>query len=216
ELDNKNSDFIFIEQTEAEKAADVIVELCAETLPQKYGIKPSDIQVLSPMRMGVIGTGNLNTRLQNALNPNGISIKYGFGEFRVNDKVMQIRNNYEKQVFNGDIGFISNIDKSTGVISVIFDSTEAEYEREEFNEIVLAYATTIHKSQGSEFPFVIMPIMMTHYIMLQRNLLYTGVTRAKKGLILVGEKRAVFMAVKNNKIQERNTKLATRLKNYAY
>ena len=215
ELDDKNSDFIFIEETETEKAADLIVNLCTEILPKKNGINPADIQVLSPMRRGVIGTATLNSRLQNALNPSNISIRHGETEFRVNDKVMQIRNNYEKGVFNGDIGFISEIDTKNGVITVVFDDGQVIYEREELDEIVLAYATTIHKSQGSEFPYVIMPMMMAHYIMLQRNLLYTGVTRAKKGLIIVGEKRAIFYAVKNNKIQERNTNLAARLKSYA-
>ena len=216
ELENNNSDFIFLEEKESEKAADLIVNLCSEILPKQNKINPADIQVLSPMRRGVIGTAVLNARLQNALNPGNISIRYGDTEFRVRDKVMQIRNNYEKGVFNGDIGFISQIDTNSGALSVIFDDdNNVVYEREELDEIVLAYATTIHKSQGSEFPYVIMPIMMTHFIMLQRNLLYTGVTRAKKGLILVGEKRAIFYAVKNNKIQERNTNLLTKLKNFS-
>ncbi len=217
ELNYKNfdeSDFVFLEEGEPEKAADLIVNLCSEILPEKYKINPVDIQVLSPMRRGVIGTAVLNARLQNALNPGNVSIRYGDTEFRVRDKVMQIRNNYEKGVFNGDIGFISQIDTNSGAISVIFDDeNNVVYEREELDEIVLAYATTIHKSQGSEFPYVIIPMMMSHFIMLQRNLLYTGVTRAKKGLILVGEMRAVFYAKKNNKIQERNTDLITKLKN---
>jgi len=216
ELDDKNSDFIFLEEKEPENAADKIINLCADILPNQHGINPSDIQVLSPMRRGVIGTGELNLRLQNALNPNKIFIRHGATEFRVNDKVMQIRNNYEKGVFNGDIGFISEIDTNNGVISVIFDEDNVVlYESDELDEIVLAYATTIHKSQGSEFPYVIMPMMMTHFIMLQRNLLYTGVTRAKKGLFLVGEKSAVLYAAKNNKIQERNTQLKSKLKTYA-
>ena len=216
DLDDKDSDFIFIEENEAPKAADLIVKLCAEILPEKYNIEPTDIQVLSPMRRGDVGTGPLNLRLQNALNPDGISMRHGETEFRVKDKVMQIRNNYEKKVFNGDIGFISEIDSKNGTMTIIFDDDNAvKYESEELDEIVLAYATTIHKSQGSEFPYVIMPIMMSHYIMLQRNLLYTGVTRAKKGLFLIGEKRAVFYAAKNNKIQQRNTNLITRLRDFA-
>ena len=216
DLDDKDSDFIFIEETETKKAADLIVKLCAEILPEKYDIEPTDIQVLSPMRRGDIGTGPLNLRLQNALNPNGVSMRHGETEFRVDDKVMQIRNNYEKGVFNGDIGFISEIDSKNGTMTIIFDDDNAvHYDSDELDEIVLAYATTIHKSQGSEFPYVVMPIMMSHFIMLQRNLLYTGVTRAKKGLFLIGEKSAVFYAAHNNKIQERNTNLITRLQNLA-
>ena len=126
---------------------------------------------------------------------------------------MQIRNNYEKSVFNGDIGFIESVNTEDNELTVIFDdSRRVTYDITELDEVVLAYATTIHKSQGSEFPYVVMPLTMSHYVMLQRNLLYTGVTRAKKGLILVGEKKAIYIAVKNDKITERNTRLAERLK----
>ena len=125
---------------------------------------------------------------------------------------MQIRNNYVKAVFNGDIGFVSAVNTEDSELTVSFDDRTVTYDISELDELVLAYATTIHKSQGSEFPYVVMPLMMSHYMMLQRNLLYTGVTRAKKGLILVGEKKAIYIAVKNNKIVERNTRLAERLK----
>ena len=136
-------------------------------------------------------------------------------DYRVNDKVMQIRNNYEKAVFNGDIGYISKISVEDNELTVSFEERNVTYDISELDELVLAYAATIHKSQGSEFPYVIIPLMMSHYVMLQRNLLYTGVTRAKKALILVGEKKAIYIAVKNNKILERNTKLKDRLRQEA-
>ena len=216
-LTNHDSDFIFLPEEEAEtaaerseKAADRIVNLCTRTLPSRR-IKPEDIQVLTPMRRGSIGSANLNLRLQAAFNPEGASLKRAGIDYRINDRVMQIRNNYDKAVFNGDIGVIDSVNVEDSELTVNFDERKVIYDISELDELVLAYATTIHKSQGSEFPYVIMPLMMRHYMMLQRNLLYTGVTRAKKGLILVGEKKAVYIAVKNNKIEARNTRLAERL-----
>ena len=196
----------------SERAADRIVNLCTRVLPSRR-IKPDDIQVLTPMRRGSIGSANLNQLLQAAFNPEGLSLKRAGINYRVNDRVMQIRNNYEKSVFNGDIGFVSKVNSEDNELTVNFDDRLVTYDISELDELVLAYATTIHKSQGSEFPYVVMPLMMSHYMMLQRNLLYTGVTRAKKGLILVGEKKAVYIAVKNNKIEARNTRLAGRLAN---
>ena len=196
----------------SEKAADKILWLCTNYLPKQCRIKPEDIQVLTPMRRGSVGSANLNQRLQSAINPEGLSLKRAGIDYRIDDKVMQIRNNYVKAVFNGDIGFVSAVNTEDSELTVSFDDRAVTYDISELDELVLAYATTIHKSQGSEFPYVVMPLMMSHYMMLQRNLLYTGVTRAKKGLILVGEKKAVYIAVKNNKIVERNTRLADRLK----
>ncbi len=212
-LPDSNSDFVFTEEEDNEAAAEHIVKLCSETLPKK-GISIENIQVLTPMRRGAIGAANLNQLLQNALNKEKICLKHAGIEFRLKDKVMQIRNNYGKSVFNGDIGFISSVNQYDDELTVNFDGREVVYDISELDEIVLAYAATIHKSQGSEFQYVVMPLMMTHYIMLQRNLLYTGVTRAKKGLFLVGEKKAVYIAVKNNKIIERNTRLAERLSEF--
>ena len=196
----------------SERAADEILWLCTNYLPKQCRIKPEDIQVLTPMRRGSVGSANLNQRLQAAVNPEGASLKRAGIDYRIGDKVMQIRNNYEKSVFNGDIGFVSNVNTEDSELTVSFDDRAVTYDISELDELVLAYATTIHKSQGSEFPYVVMPLMMSHYMMLQRNLLYTGVTRAKKGLILVGEKKAIYIAVKNNKIVERNTRLSERLK----
>lgn len=214
DLPENNSDFIFIPEDDTEKAADMIVNLCTDILPLQNNIKAEDIQVLTPMRKGPIGALNLNQRLQAALNPQKAETglkRFGVA-YRLHDKVMQIRNNYDKAVFNGDIGYITAIDPENNELIVRFEDRAIPYDATELDELVLAYATTIHKSQGSEFPYVIIPIMTSHYIMLQRNLLYTGVTRAKKGLILVGEKKAIFIAVKNNDIIDRNTKLAERLK----
>ena len=196
----------------SERAADKILWLCTNYLPKQCRVKPEDIQVLTPMRRGSVGSANLNQRLQAAINPAGLSLKRAGIDYRIGDKVMQIRNNYEKSVFNGDIGFVSAVNTEDNELTVEFDDRTVTYDISELDELVLAYATTIHKSQGSEFPYVVMPLMMSHYMMLQRNLLYTGVTRAKKGLILVGEKKAIYIAVKNNKIVERNTRLAERLK----
>lgn len=209
-LTDHDSDFLFVEEEDAEKSADAIVNLCAEILPSQ-GINADEIQVLTPMRRGATGAVNLNQRLQETLNANEIGLKRAGTSYRIGDKVMQIRNNYEKSVFNGDIGRISKVNADDNEVMVSFDERAVSYDVSELDELVLAYATTIHKSQGSEFPYVVMPMNMSHYVMLQRNLLYTGVTRAKKGLILVGERKAVYIAVKNNKIVERNTRLAERL-----
>ena len=213
---DNDSDFKFFDIDDPEEAARFIVSLCSEILPKQYNISPNEIQVLAPMRRGAIGTTNLNLMLQSALNPLALDSKTmmrGSMEFRVNDKVMQLRNNYDKSVFNGDIGFVTEIETNEygKRLVVNFDSREIKYEQDEIDELILAYATTIHKSQGSEFPYVVMPIMTSHFIMLQKNLLYTGVTRAKQGLIIVGETKAIYIAVKNNKIIERNTNLSNRL-----
>lgn len=216
-LTDHDSDFLFAAEENgntaaerSERAALRIIYLCTRLLPSQ-GINKEDIQVLTPMKRGAVGSEILNQRLQAAFNPKEIALKRAGMEYRINDRVMQIRNNYDKAVFNGDIGFIVSVNVKESKLIVNFDERNVVYDANELDELVLAYATTIHKSQGSEFPYVVMPLMMSHYMMLQRNLLYTGVTRAKKGLILVGEKKAVFIAVKNNKIEARNTRLSERL-----
>ena len=209
----KNSDFFFIEEENPEKIAEVIKQLCARRLPSYYKANAiNDIQVLSPMQRGVVGAQNLNTVLQEALNPSRITIKYGGTVYRLNDKVMQIKNNYDKNVFNGDIGTIKNIDMEDKTLIIGFDGNDVEYDVTELDQVVLAYATTVHKSQGSEYQIVVAPFTMQHYMMLQRNLLYTCVTRAKKIFVLVGTKKSIYMAISNNKIQQRNTMLSQRLK----
>lgn len=208
----KNNDFFFIEEEDPQKIAETIKLLCTRRLPGYYKVNPfEDIQVLCPMQRGEIGAQNLNLLLQEGLNPGNISIKYGGEVFRLHDKVMQVKNNYDKNVFNGDIGIISKIDLEERKLTIRFDGNEVDYDASELDEVVLAYATTVHKSQGSEYQIVVAPIAMQHYIMLQRNLLYTCVTRAKKVLVLVGTKKAIGIAVSNNSIRKRNTLLAKRL-----
>lgn len=208
----KNSDFFFVEVEEPDKVANIIKDLCCKRLPHYYQVNPiNDIQVLCPMQRGETGAVNLNAVLQEALNPGNDYIKYGGLQYRVHDKVMQIKNNYDKNVFNGDIGSIMSVNTEDRTLSIRFDSTDVEYDATELDEVVLAYATTIHKSQGSEYKIVVSPFTTQHYVMLQRNLLYTCVTRAKKVLVLVGSKRAIGIAVSNNSIQRRNTLLDKRL-----
>ncbi len=208
----KNSDFFFIEEEEPQKVVETITELCSKRLPNYYKVDPvNDIQVLCPMQKGETGALNLNIILQEALNPAEASIKYGGTVYRLNDKVMQIKNNYDKNVFNGDIGSITSIDAEDRMLSICFDGVNVEYDATELDEVVLAYATTVHKSQGSEYKIVVAPVTMQHYMMLQRNLLYTCVTRAKKVLVLVGSKKAIGIAVSNNRMQKRNTMLVERL-----
>ena len=207
----RNTDFFFIKAEDAETIPQLIVSLVRDRLSKTYGYKPKEIQVLTPMQRGNVGAGNLNTELQTALNPSGPALTRGGYTFRQGDKVMQIRNNYDKNVFNGDIGFISAVDMSERTLSVIYDGRVIEYDVSELDELTLAYAITIHKSQGSEFPVVVMPVTMKHFVMLQRNLIYTGITRSKKICVLVGTTKALAYAIKQNTVSKRNTKLKERL-----
>lgn len=206
-----DTDFFFINQEDADEVVKLIIGLVRDRLPKKYGYPPKEIQVLTPMQRGTVGAGNLNIELQKALNPTGLSLARGGYTFRQGDKVMQIRNNYDKNIFNGDIGYITAVDTNERTLTVTFDSRLVEYDITELGEIVLAYAITIHKSQGSEFPVVVMPVTMKHFIMLQRNLIYTGITRAKRICVLVGTTKALAYAVRNQTVSKRNTKLRERL-----
>ncbi len=209
----RDSDFFYIEEEDPAKIVEQIKGLCTSRLPNYYKVDPvNDIQVLCPMQRGETGAVNLNSVLQEALNKSQVSIKYGGTVYKLGDKVMQIKNNYDKNVFNGDIGRITKIDPEDKTLVITFDETEVDYDSTELDEVVLAYATTVHKSQGSEYKIVVAPFTMQHYMMLQRNLLYTCVTRAKKIMVLVGTKKAMGMAVRNDKITKRNTRLAERLK----
>ena len=171
----------------------------------------ADVQVLSPMRRNVLGTDNLNIEIQKAINPTGESIVRGGTLFRVGDRVMQLRNNYEKDVFNGDIGFIKSVDSITRELVVTFDGRPVKYESSDLDELVLAYATTIHKSQGSEYPAVVVIVHTQHYVMLQRNLLYTAITRGRKLVLLIGVPYAIDRAIATNTVRERRTSLSCRL-----
>ena len=208
----RGTDFFFLEQEDPEEAAKTIVDLVKSRLPSHYRVSPSVIQVLTPMQRGAIGAANLNQVLQAALNPSGEELRRGGYTYRRGDKVMQIRNNYEKEVFNGDIGVVLSVSREDQELTVEFDGRQVTYDVSELDELVLAYATTIHKSQGSEYPMVVMPILMTHYVMLQRNLVYTGITRAKKLLVLVGTRKALSTAVRTMTVSRRNTLLSHRLR----
>ena len=205
----------------ADRAANEIVTLVKTKLSRYYRTASREIQVLTPMQRGVVGAANLNQALQAAINPGPGSsgrfqetdhvLRRGGMLYRRGDKVMQIRNNYDKEVFNGDIGFIESIDMEERTLRVNFDDRSVEYDASELDELVLAYATTIHKAQGSEYPIVVIPVLMNHYVMLQRNLIYTGITRAKKILVLVGTKKALSYAVRHLTVDKRNTMLKERL-----
>ena len=208
----KDADFFFATKESNQEVVDTIVQYCKTNLPRYYHVDPlQDIQVLTPMQRGECGAVNLNQVLQEAMNPSKIFLRRGGTQYRLKDKVMQIRNDYDKEVFNGDIGTITKVDVEERELTVLFEEREVVYDVTELDELALAYAVTIHKSQGSEYPIVVMPFTMSHFVMLQRNLLYTGVTRAKKILVLVGEKKAVYYAIKNETTTGRNTCLARRL-----
>jgi exodeoxyribonuclease V alpha subunit len=210
--ERKKSDFYFIERDDPEKALDTVKNLCASRLPRVFRFNPfDDIQLMTPMHRGTVGVANLNAELQMLLNPTGKEVTRGGRCFRINDKVMQITNNYEKEVFNGDIGRVVGIEHDEQKLAVKYEDRVVDYDWSQLDELILAYAISIHKSQGSEYPAVVIPILSQHYIMLQRNLLYTAITRAKKLVVLVGSKRAVAMAARNSQVQHRYTALAARL-----
>ncbi|MBN2417895.1 MAG: ATP-dependent RecD-like DNA helicase, partial [Deltaproteobacteria bacterium] len=215
EQDNKNSqaDFYFIEQEDPEKVLNIIIELVARRIPDRFGFDPfNEIQVISPMHKGIIGTENLNRALQDAINPAESKLVKGYKSFRINDKVMQVKNNYEKDIYNGDIGRITDIDPENQLVNILFDQKINEYEYSEMDELMPAYAISVHKSQGSEYPAVILPLLMQHYVMLQRNLIYTAITRGKKLVVVTGSKKAFETGIKNDRISKRYTHLASMIK----
>lgn len=209
----KGGDFFFLEEPGNGDLAETVRDLVCRRLPGTYDLDPrADVQVLTPMHRGPLGAENLNRILRASLNPDGETITLGSAEFSRGDRVMQIRNNYEKKVFNGDIGHVTAVDPETRQMLVAFDRTELMYDAGDADELVLAYAITIHKSQGSEYPVVVVPLTSAHHVMLQRNLLYTAVTRATRLLVLAGERRALRRAVQVVPMQRRQTRLAERLR----
>lgn len=205
-------DFYFIDQEDPKKNLDLIISLVKDRIPKRFGLDPrEDIQVLTPMNRGYLGTDNLNLELQKALNPGTGGIARWGRFYRINDKVMQIRNDYEKEVFNGDIGTISALDEEGGEITVLFDGRKASYDLGDLDDLVHAYAISIHKAQGSEYRAVVIPMVTQHYLLLKRNLVYTAVTRGKKLVVMVGAKKALAIAVKNNSEEKRHTYLKERL-----
>ncbi len=209
---DSDGDFFFLERKEPEAIVDTIAELVSKRIPGRFGFNPVDqIQVLTPMNRGPLGTENLNTVLRELLNPEGATITRGGQTLKVGDKVMQVRNNYDLEVFNGDLGRVHAIDEVDQVVTVATDGREVAYDHGSLDELVLAYACTIHKSQGSEYPCVVIPLHTAHYVMLQRNLIYTALTRARRLAILVGEEKALRIAIGNRRVRARFTRLAERL-----
>jgi exodeoxyribonuclease V alpha subunit len=209
---NKLDDFYFIEQEDPEEVVRIILELAKERIPERFGFDAvDDIQVLTPMHKGVVGAGNLNVELQSTLNPGQGGVMRGNRNYRLNDKVMQIKNNYDKEVFNGDIGRITRIDQEARKVTISFDGRDRAYDYTDLDEIILAYAVSVHKSQGSDYHAVIIPIVIQHYILLQRNLIYTAITRGRKLVVMVGTRKALAIGVKNDKTKRRYTYLRYRL-----
>jgi exodeoxyribonuclease V alpha subunit len=215
----KNSDFAFLHREEPEEIARLVLKLVREEIPRRIGLDPMrDIQVLVPMHRGSLGIRELNTALQAALNPprpDRAEIERFGTKFRTGDKVLQTRNNYDKDVFNGDIGRIAAIDGEERQVAIDFDGRRAVYEFNELDEVEPAYAISIHKSQGSEFPAVVIPLAMQHFLLLQRNLLYTGITRGKKLVVVAGQRKALSTAVRQNDTRKRYGALPFRLRRAA-
>jgi len=210
--ESEYKDFFFIDKTDPEQVLETIEELLLERIPKTFGYDPFfDIQVIVPSNKGSVGVESLNLRIQKKLNKNNLCVQRGLYEFRLGDRVIQLKNNYEKEVFNGDIGFVKEIDLEMKVIIVEFDRKLVEYDFYDLDQISLSYAITIHKSQGSEFKCVIIPILTSHYILLQRNLLYTALTRAKELAIIIGSKKAIGIAVGKNIVEQRFTSLKERI-----
>ena len=203
------SDFYFVPAEDPEDAVQKVIELVSVRMPRRFGLDPvRDIQVLCPMNRGGVGARSLNVELQTSLNPSGSQRVERFGwTFAGGDKVMQIENDYDREVYNGDIGYVEDVDPEQGEVSARFDGRRLVYGFGELDALVPAYATTIHKSQGSEYPAVVIPMMTQHYIMLQRNLVYTGVTRGRRLVVLVGQRRALAIAVKSVSGRRRWSKL---------
>jgi exodeoxyribonuclease V alpha subunit len=209
------SDFYFIDRAEPEQIAATLLDMVKKRIPAKFGLDAiRDIQVLCPMNRGSLGIRELNVKLQGELNParpeEPVVEKFGW-QFRPRDKVIQTENNYDKDVFNGDIGQIIKIDPVEREVTVKFDQREVVYDFGELDEVALAYAITIHKSQGSEFPAVVIPLATQQYLLLQRNMVYTGITRGKKLVVVVGQRKALAIAVRNNKTEQRFSGLLARL-----
>ncbi len=210
--DDNESDYYFIEQDNPKKAVEIIRELVAQRIPKRFGFDPFyDIQVLTPMHKGELGVSNLNKVLQEALNPGEASFSSQERNYKVGDKVMQIKNNYDKDVYNGDIGRITSIDSKEQNVTVSFENRLVKYDFYEIDELMLSYAVSVHKSQGSEYPAVVIPVHTQHYILLQRNLIYTALTRGRKLVVMVGAKKALAIGINNSKTQKRYTYLKNRL-----
>jgi exodeoxyribonuclease V alpha subunit len=211
-LPHEKSDFYFIERDEPEATLATLKHLVAERIPGGFGFDPRDVQVLTPMQKGLLGAANINAQLQKLLNPEGEAVTLGGRLLRVGDRVMQMRNNYDLEVWNGDVGYVEAIDVEEQTVRVAFDERRVSYEFTTLDELVLAYACSIHKSQGSEYRAVVIPLDTQHYVLLQRNLLYTALTRGRELVVLVGSRRALGMAVQRESSTRRATLLVERLR----
>ena len=208
ETTEKLKDFYFIRESDPEQIVEKVTRMVSKNIPERFGFDPfQDIQVLTPMHRGVTGSINLNRSLQSVLNPDGTGFEHREQWFKIGDKLMQQQNDYDKQVFNGDTGRIVFCDPKSREIHVSFDQGIVRYTAKEIDQLALAYAISVHKSQGSEYPALILPLTTHHYMMLQRNLLYTALTRGKQLVILIGMEKAVAMAVKNEEARTRHTSL---------
>ncbi len=202
------SDFFFVDRIEPQKVVELVLELLTERIPASFNYDPMrDIQVIVPTNRGIVGAGNLNMRIQERLNKTGPYISRGLSDFKLRDRVIQLKNNYEKEVYNGDIGSICDVDNEMKTVTVDFDGRNVQYDFYDLDQLSLSYAISIHKSQGSEFKCVIIPILTSHYMLLQRNLLYTAITRARELAVLVGSKKAIGIAVNKNIVEQRFTSL---------
>ena len=207
------SDFYFVAQDDPAKALDLVLDFMVTRIPRHFHLEPlQDVQVLTPMRRNLLGAENLNAAIQKRLNGSGPGVVRGGMEFRAGDRVMQLRNNYDKDVYNGDVGFVQSVESAERTLVVLFDGRPVEYRAADLDELTLAYATTIHKSQGSEYPAVIVLLHRQHYMMLQRNLLYTAITRGKKLVLVIGSPWAVKQAIETNVVRARRTSLAERMR----
>jgi exodeoxyribonuclease V alpha subunit len=206
------ADFFWVEQDDPQKVQDLILNMVCERIPEVYGYDPlKAVQVLTPMHKGLVGTSELNRLLQERLNPSGQEVRSGFKVFRVGDRVLQTRNNYEKDVFNGDLGWIARMDQESGELVVDFDGHRIQYAHSDLDELQLAYCISVHKSQGSEYPAVLIPVVTQHFLLLQRNLIYTALTRATRLAVLVGSKKALGIGINRVGGDKRYTNLRTRL-----
>ncbi len=207
------SDFYFVAQDDPARALDLVLDFMVTRIPRHFHLEPlQDVQVLTPMRRNLLGAENLNAAIQKRLNGAGPGVVRGGMEFRAGDRVMQLRNNYDKDVYNGDVGFVQSVEPAERTLVVLFDGRPVEYRAADLDELTLAYATTIHKSQGSEYPAVIVLLHRQHYMMLQRNLLYTAITRGKKLVLVIGSPWAVKQAIETNVVRARRTSLAERMR----
>ncbi|HVH43688.1 MAG TPA: AAA family ATPase, partial [Labilithrix sp.] len=216
EKGDPSADFFMMERSDPDDTRNLLVELVTRHIPRKFGLDPvRDVQVLTPMNRGPVGTVALNEALQATLNPTGPGLTRGKVTFRVGDKVMQLRNDYDKNVYNGDVGVITSVDEEEDVLVVRYDDGDGRdvtYDGRGLDELALAYACTVHKSQGSEYPAVVIPLLTTHFVMLSKNLVYTAVTRGKRIVVLVADPRALRLALAKERREDRQTRLASRIR----